>query len=360
MMDLRQLNDFLGYARQQEGPKISLHLKTHKAHPDNRADPINYKNAVQDLKLQLQNSPIPRRNWEHTIKKMEELQDDQGFWEHTREGLVVLAAGERTAVFSLEYSVHSMHRFGSHFHLLPLFHLDDVLGYVYLVDLSRDRFTMHLVNPLGMNQVDTPQIKQSFPELFDDFDANSNLRVGGFSGKDGMHYGHRARPEELQKDRDKYFRYLADNFARLQKDTGMHFILAGTVDTIAHFRQIAGGENYLDGTITKPLEAMDDKAILKEVTAIMRPLEERELARMATEINNAKAGGKAAFDLGDIKKAAQEGRIHRLFISYGVKEEQLNAVAAAVDHALEGGAEIIVTNEKDRLLGQEYAAIMRF
>lgn len=359
-MDLRQLNDFLGYAKEQEGPKISLHLKTHKAHPDNRADPINYKNAVQDLKLQLQESRHPRRHWESAIKKMEELQEDQGFWEHTREGLVVLAAGERSAVFSLEYSVNSMHRFGSHFHLLPLFHLDDVLGYVYLLDLSRDRFTMHLVNPLGMNQVSTPEIKQSFPELFDDFDANSNLRVGGFSGKDGMHYGHRARPEELQKDRDKYFRYLSDSFSRLHKDTGMHFILAGTTDTIAHYQKIANSDKYLDGVIQKPLEAMDDKAVLKEVTAIMRPLEEKELARLATEINNAKAGNKAAFDLGDIHKAAKEGRVQKLVFSYGIKEEQLDKVAAIVEEALEQGAEIIVANEKDKPLGQDASAIMRF
>lgn len=360
MIDARQLKDFLAYAREQEGPKLSLHLKTHKSHPENRADPINYKNAVKDLQRQLMDSKLPRRNWEAAINQMEELLIHQDFWEHTREGLVVLAAGDRKAVFSLEYSVNSMQRIGSHFHLLPLFHLDDVLGYVYLVDLSRDRFTMYLVNPLGISEVKTPEIKQSFPELFDDFDANANLRVGGFGGKDGMHYGHRARPEELQKDREKYFRYLADSFDRLHKATGMHFILAGTTDTLAHFRQIAGGDKYLDGTIAKPLEAMDEKAVLAEVTAIMRPLEERELGRMATEVTKASTANKAAFDLGDINKAAQEGRIETLFVSYGIKEEQLNRMAAIVEEALESGAEILVVNPKDRLLDKDYAAILRF
>lgn len=360
MIDIRKLNDFLGYAREQEGPKISLHLKTHRAHPDNRADPINYKNAVQNLQRQLIDSTIPRRDWESAIKAMEALHDDQNFWEHTQEGIVVLAAGERMEVFQLQHSVQNLHRYGKHFHLLPLFHLDEILGYVYLVDLSRDRFSMYLVNPLGSSQVATPEIKQSFPELFDDFDANANLRVGGFGGKAGMHYGHRARPEEVEKDRGKYFRYLADSFTRLHKETGMHFVLAGTTENIAHFRQIMGDQKYLDGTIPKPLDAMDDKAILKEVTAIMRPLEVRELGLLATELNNARSGGKAATVLGDMLTAAREGRIGKLVAVDDIKEDQLDAMAEVVDHALQGGADILVVNPKDRPLELDYSAILRY
>lgn len=361
MIDIRKLNDFLGYAREQEGPKISLHLKTHRAHPDNRADPINYKNAVQDLQRQLIEGSIARRDWEPAIKLMELLYDDQNFWEHTQEGIVVLAAGDRLETFQLQYSVRNLHRIGSHFHLLPLFHLDEVIGYVYVVDLSRDRFSMYLVNPLGSSQVATPEIKQSFPELFDDFDAKAtNLRVGGFGGKVGIHYGHHARPEEVEKDRTKYFRYLADSFARLHKETGMHFILAGTMDNIAHFRQIMGDQKYLDGTIPKPLDAMDERDILKEVTAIMRPLEVRELGLLETELSNARSSGKAATNLGDMLTAAREGRIAKLVAVDDIKDDQLDAMAKVVDHALQGGADILVVNPKDRPLELDYSAILRY
>lgn len=360
MTDMKKLYDFLGYARQQTGPRLSLHQRSHRSHPENRADPIVYKNTLQELQKQLIEGPIPRRDWWPAWQAMEGLLDDQDFWNHTPDGIIVLAAGERMQVFPLEYPVENQHHIGNHFHLLPLFRFENVLGDAYLVDLSRDRFTMHLVNPQSLHEVRTPQIKQSFPELFDDFDANANLRVGSFGGKDGMHYGHRARPEELQKDRDKYFRYLSDSFSRLHRDSGMHFILAGTTDTLAHYQKIASSHKYLDGTIDKPLDTMDEKEVLLLAAAIMKPLIEKELGILQTQASNAKNEGKVLHSLAEMLPAAEEGRIQKLILVSDLKEADRDKAAALVDSALAAGAEIISLQARDRLLDQDYTAILRY
>ncbi len=360
MTDYNKLNDFLTYARAQEGPKVSLHLKTHRVHPDNKADPINYKNAVQDLQRQFEEGPHPRRDWEPIIKRMEQLLENQDFWTHTPDGIVVLAAGERMEVFPLQHDVKPMHRLGSHFHMLPLFRLEDSLGDAYLVDLSRDRFSMYLVSPQSLHEVETPEVKQSFPELFDDFDANANLRVGSFGGKDGMHYGHRARPEELEKDREKYFRYLSDSFERLHRDSGMHFILAGTTETVAHFQKIASGQKYLDGTIDKPLDAMDEQDILQQASVIMRPLVDQKLSTLTTEISNAGSANKASHDLGDIAQAAKEGRVGKLVLVDDPRDDQLDTLAAIVDDTLLNGGEVLAVAPQDRPLERDYSAVLRY
>ncbi len=360
MTDMQKLHDFLTYTTTQDGPRISLHLKTHRMHPDNKADPINYKNAVQGFQRQLEEGPHPRRVWEPTIKRMEQLLEDQDFWNHTPDSILALAVGNRMEVFPLNYTTQTIGLLGTAFHLLPLFRLEDTLGDAYLVDLSRDRFSMYLINPLSMHEVQTPDVKQSFPELFDDFDANANLRVGSFAGKSGMFYGHRARPEEVEKDREKYFRYLSDSFARLHRESGMHFLLAGTTETVTRFRQIATGQKYLDGTLDKPLDDMTEQEVLKEAEAIMRPLIDQKLNALTTEISNAQSSGKASHDLGEIAQAAKEGRIARLVLVSNPKEDQLETLGRILGDALQTGAEVLTVTPEDRPLDRDYTAVMRY
>jgi hypothetical protein len=342
MIDSYRLLDFLTESRGAEGLRVSVYIPTHRIHPDNKADPILYKNQLQQLQAQLEKDHPPRE-WEGQIKRMGDLLEDGDLWRHTAQGLGVLAAGERTESFILERAVEPMNSAGKHFHLLPLFHQDERMRDAMLVDLSRDRYMAYQVNQYQIAPMRLEDVKDSFKELFSDFDLDSN--------RDQL---------ERRKDREKYFRYLDEEFLKLHKEQGLHVILAGTKDTLAQFKSLAQGTQYLDGVIDQPLETLSDKQTLAAVKDILQPLYEGWLAALHTELSNAQNAGKVLTDLGEIKDAAKEGRINKLVMGAQPPFGTIKTIDQVMDDALQAGAQIVVVDQADKPLGRDHAAILRY
>ncbi|MDD4081223.1 MAG: hypothetical protein PHP02_07400 [Eubacteriales bacterium] len=342
-----------------EGLRFSLYIPTHRLHPDNRQDPITYKNQLKAAEAALEEA-YPRREWQDIMGKLNNVLDDQELWNHTTEGLAVLAGGPHVATFLLEHTVEPKTVVGAHYHLLPLYPLLPSITQAYLADISRDRFSMYLVSREGIAQVETPEIKASFPELFDDFDTNSDLNSGSYAGMAGTYHGHRARPEEVRKDREKYFRYLDDAFAKRHRETGLPIILAGMEQNLVEYRSLAKGDFYLDGSINKPLDALDYNAILLEVKGILKPYLESALDSLRTRISNKQNENKATANLGEFKVAAREGRVETVLAPMMPEESERKGLDEAVELVLlNGGAVYTAMPDVLESLGGR-VALMRY
>ncbi|NLW21333.1 MAG: hypothetical protein GXY84_08205 [Clostridiales bacterium] len=359
MIDVAQRDAAITGLLQAQGPRVSIFLPTHRAYPDNQRDPIVFKNSIQQAEALL-TERWPRRDWEGLIARLTTLQEDQAFWAHTTEGLAVLAAQGQLATFHLEEAIAEQVIVGDHFHLLPIYPLLQSTAQAYLVDISRDRFTIHQVSREGTAQVELPDVKASFPELFDDFDKQADLNVGSYSGLIGTHHGHRARAEEVQKDREKYFRYLDEAFTKLHKQTGLPMILAGTESNLAQYRGFAKGNFYLEGAITQPLDSLDHRQLSAQVRDILQPQVHKVLDSFTTRIRNARKEGKAESRLPAIHQAAGEGRVAMLLSQYQVPEGERARLDEAATQVLQQGGELYAISPDDLDLGGRYLAMLRF
>ena len=359
MIDIQKRDRSIKGLLQAEGPRVSIFLPTHRAFPENRQDPIVYKNCVQEVESLL-SAGHPRRVWEGIINQLMSLLLDQDFWNHTTEGLTVLAAGDQIASFQLDTPLEKQTVVGKHFHLAPIYPLLQSIGQAFLTDISRDRFSIYQVSRDIIDQVVLPDVKASFAELYDDFDANADLNVGSYSGLAGTYHGHRARPEEIEKDRDKYFRYLDEAFTKLHKDTGLPMILAGVENNLAEYRQLAKGDFYLDSAIKKPLDSLDHKELLSQVKEIIKPHLEKALESLNTRISNKRNENKAVNSLPDIAAAAQEGRVDLLLLPCQPKESVRAQLDAASEQVLLNGGEILSFDPDDLDLGGQYLALLRY
>lgn len=359
MIDVARRDAEVARLLQAQGPRVSIFLPTHLAYPDNQQDPIVFKNSIQQAEAQLA-ARWPRRDWEELIPRLTALQEDQAFWAHTTRGLAVLAAGGQLAAFKLDEATDNRVMVGSHFHLLPIYPLLQSTAQAYLTDISRDRFSIYKVSREGREQVELPDVKASFPELFDDFDKDSNLNVGSYSGLVGTHHGHRARAEEVQKDREKYFRYLDEAFTKLHKQTGLPMILAGTDSNLAQYRGLAKGGFYLEGAITQPLDSMDHRQLDAQVTDILQPQVLKVLDSFTTRIRNARNEGKAVGGLAEIHKAAGEGRVALLLCHDRVPEQERERLDDAAELVLQNGGELYAVGPDDLDLGGRCLALTRF
>ena len=339
MIDEKRRDKLVGELIAEDTPRISLYIPTHRAYPDNRQDPIVYKNQLKLVENALEERS-PRRDWEKTFEKMQLLLEDENFWMHTTEGLGVLGAGGRAETFLLDSPEDPAFYVGDDFHLLPLYPLIGSLSQAYLADISRDRFIMYYAGSEGITEMEMPDIKNDFSELFDDFDANANLRTGSYGGLSGALHGHGSKPEEPDKDREKYFRYLDGAFASLNKKSGLPVILAGTQDSLNEFSALAKGAFYLDGKIESPLESLSPDDIAGRIKTILKPSLEKSLSSLRTLINNKQNENKAVGDLKDIAAAAQEGRVELLILPQVLRESEQASMDKAAQQVLQNGGRV--------------------
>lgn len=359
MIDVKQRDTAIAALLQAQGPRVSIFLPTHRAYPDNQQDPIVFKNQIAQVEAQL-SQRWPRRDWEGLIPRLTALQEEQGFWMHTELGLAVLAAGEQVATFMLDAPVPELVIVGDHFHLAPIYPLLQSTAQAYLVDISRDRFTIHRVGREGTHQVELPDVKASFPELFDDFDKDSDLNVGSYSGLVGTHHGHRAKAEEIEKDREKYFRYLDNAFSKLHRDTGLPLILAGIESNLSQYRGFAKGNFYLAGDIRQPLDSLDHRQLEAQVRDILQPQIMKVLDSFNTRIRNAHNDGKAENNVEAILAAAREGRVDSLLLQDPVREEERLRLDEAAEQVLQNGGSLYSLHPDDLDLGGRALAILRY
>ncbi|NLB38088.1 MAG: hypothetical protein GX810_02410 [Clostridiales bacterium] len=342
----------------REGLKASVYLPTHTAFPDNRQDPIVYKNLLQEMERDLV-ARLPRREWQDVITSLQSLQHDVEFWNHTTQGLGVLSAGGQTETFLLDFHVPAQWLAGEHFHLLPLYPLMDSISHAYLTDISRDRFRIFEVSQDGLREFDLPEVKSSFPELFDDMDANATLRTGSYAGLVGAFHGHGGRQDQTDKDTEKYHRYLSDAFQKLNRETGYPMILAGTESSLRQYREIAHGTFYLEHAITQPLESLSLKDAMTEIKTALRPYLESRLTQLNTEISNKRNAGKAVHELDEIRDAAAQGRVDTLILPGTVQGNERALLDGACEQTILYGGTLFSDREGQLELPGGRVALLR-
>lgn len=357
MTEITRLTDIINYGIDNEYPNITIMLPTHRKAPENQQDKIIFKNLVQQAQKELDNR-FPRRSWEPLMHRFMQLQNDTGFWLHTSEGLIILGCNERIETFKLNYTIESGVSIGSYFHIGPLFELHETSDNPYLVDLSKDRIELYRVGSNSVEKVEKNEIETSFLDIFDDWDVDSNLNVGTYSGLKGMHHGHRTKPEEVEKDREKYFRYLDRKFVQINKSTGKRFILAGIADNLAAFSKVAQEGPYYAQTIEHPLSSLKEGELLAKTRDILKSALKKIMEHLETEVRKAENASKLLTSFEQINEAVAQGRIDSLICVKRTDGYIKGQNDCLMSRAVVSGSRLIVLDEILPSV-QDIAAILR-
>lgn len=324
-------------------PRVSIYMPTHRQSPDNKQDPILYKNSVAEAKKMLEE----KFSGEETgpiLQKLEALQEDRSFWNHTADGLAVLAEKDDIKTFHLEKTMPQRVWVDTQYDMLPLIQYIDTSGTGYLVDVSKDRFSLYRVTRTRIAEMEQDEIKSKFSELFDDLDANADLNFGSYGGAHGgagtAYHGHRTKSAEVEKDREKYFRYIDSKLPEVIQDEPV--ILAGTVDNIAEYKKFAKEDIYTESSIEKPFDSMNTDEQLQAVRDILSPRYEEQLAGLQERYGTLVAQDKALADPGAIQEHAASGRVETLLIAENPADADLSLLNEMVAKVVGSGGQIFV------------------
>lgn len=300
----------------RDGPLISLYQPTHRFFPDNKQDPIVFKNLIKVIESSLEQLP----NFDlmdSIMKPLNELKEDKEFWNNTSDGIGVFASVNKCIVYKLDNPVKELAVVANSFHIKPLVKAFQSTENYHLLGLSRESFTLYQGNQFGFKEIkidrDTPR---TMKEVLGAQSTDPHLSHGSYGGAGTtMYHGHGDVQQEVDKDTEKYFRYV-DSFVydNYSKDMKLPLILVSLKEHHSEFKRVSSNPFLLEVSIDQSIDSLNSSDLLNEARKIIESINEKKTQKMAESFSNAAAGSLGSSDLEEVAKAAFESRVKMLLV----------------------------------------------
>lgn len=299
-----------------EPPCLSLYQPTHRHHPDNRQDPIRFKNLLAQLGESLRQS-YPERDSSALLEPLRALAEDRAFWNHTLDGLAVLAGGTLFRVYRLQRPVPRQGFVSDTFHVKPLIRILQSADRYQLLALTRRSVRLFEGNrdvvdevPLGAGVPRT--IEEALGERLTEPYLTGSTRTG--SGGLLFH-GHGSRKDARDVDTERFFRAV-DRAIWLHhsRRSGLPLILAALPEHHALFRRVSHNILLSDRCIDANPDALHPDVLRRLGWEAEQPRYLALTTQLADRFNQARSGGRASDELSQVAKAAAQARVAMLMV----------------------------------------------
>ncbi|MBN1775841.1 MAG: hypothetical protein JW817_05180 [Clostridiales bacterium] len=301
----------------EPGPLISLYQPTHRSFPENKQGPIVFKNLLRKLESSLAQRPDGDSS-EAIMKPLYEIRDDSDFWMHTLDGIAVFASQNRCVVYLLQTPVKEYAVVAERFHIKPLIRVFQFTEEYQLLGLSRENFSIYQGNRFGLEELPLPQdAPRTMKEVLGSELSAPYLSHGSYGGAGGttMYHGHGDVKQEIDKDTEKYFRYV-DTFVfeNYSKSAKLPLIPVALKEYHSDFRKISNNPYLYEKGIHKSVDGMDPDELLERTRAIIDEIHSERIRKATESFAKAEAGSMGSSDRSRIVRAAFEGRVETLLI----------------------------------------------
>lgn len=329
---------------------LSIYIPTHSTPtpPNVTENQIRFKNLVH--KGLEQWSHDERHGKTNEIKdQLLSYIDDTDFWHHVSKGMAIFISSEGSEIYHLPIEITEQVYVGESFDILPLLHLKSINEPYYLFALAMHepklfKGDIYGLQPVSINFPKSPEDALNIDEMF----ISSNTVRAGSGSMQGSPHGQGDSQKAGQEERLMYFRILDNMIMKSKKiDTSHPILIAATDSEAADYRNLSKLPNILEkhlaGNRTK-----DEGGVLHELSyeLVSEELLSKHMEALAERYETAVGAAKTSETLGDIERAAQEGRVDTLLLS--PYEESNDSISDVTNSAiLRMFADI---KEKSRLL----------
>ncbi len=322
-------------------PCLSLYLPTHRRVPDNTVDRPAYRHLVEALELALGPAHSPGET-ERLLHPFRVLAGDHHFWEHTRDGLAVFAAGGRARGFLLQRPVNPLALVTGRFHLLPLVRIVASLERFTILALSSREAAVYeatawhdvagspaahdvTVGPLDPLPLERPTASEPAAplargEVVDEV-VREPHRVYRETGPGGraeirvVHGGAGSKQDDIDKDTEIFFRHVdAVVDGKASRPTGLPLLLVAAAPLAATFRGLSKNPLLLEDHVPLDPHLMSLEQLAATVAPVFAAARARRIERELVMFHRARDRNLASESLAEIGTAAAAGRIATLLL----------------------------------------------
>ena len=324
-------------------PCLSLYLPTHRRHPENQQDPVRFRHGVEALEASLRQQHGAAQT-QALLAPFRTLADDADFWNHTLDGMAVMAGAGLFRVFVLPRPVPELALVADSFHTKPLRRFLQSAGRYQVLGLSRHRIRLFEGDRDGIAEVELAAgVPRTISDALGDELTEPHQTVSSYGGignaSSPMRHGQGGKKDEVDKDAERFFRAVDRAVTEHHsKPSGLPLILAALPEHHHLFRQVSHNAGLLPAGIDANPEALDADALRQRAWQVMEPKYLAQQARWADEFHAARAKGLGSDDLSAVAEAAAAGRVGRLLIEAerqiaGHLDEQTGRIVADdLDH----------------------------
>ncbi len=302
---------------EEDGPFISLYQPTHKHFPETKQDPIVFKNLVREIEHSLQKQA--EKGFVNSIMKpFYELEENREFWNNTSAGIAVFANHVKCIIYNLHISVNEFAVVANSFHIKPLIQAFQAMESYNLLCLSHDSFTLYQGNRYGFSEIElAPDGPRTLEEVLGKQLTESYLTQGSFggTGRTAIYHGHGDKKEEVDKDTEKYFRYVDqfvfENYSKLSK---LPLILVSLPEYHSLFKGISHNPYLIAEGINASYAALEKEQLSCKAIEVIEHINSEKTLELTQSYEKAEAESLGSSDIAQVAKAACESRVETILI----------------------------------------------
>lgn len=309
-------------------PCLSLGMPTHRTVPDNRVDRPTYRHLVEALEAALLLTSS-RAEAARLLAPLRVLADTVRFWDHTHEGLVVLAAGGTARVFVLPVPVKPLAVVASRFHTLPLIRLVAASDrYNLLLLTSREAHVYEgclmegatdALDPVPLHGPDEPpgldRREVVDAEIYQPHRVFRGMGPAGLASGSVVHGGTGSKRDDIEADTEIFFRHVDDVVReRVSRRSGLPLVLVALPQLAAVFRGVSKNRHLLDEIVPHDAHLLPPDHLSALVKPVIARIREQRIEHALRQFSVARDRGLAAGDLSDIARAAMAGKVSLLLV----------------------------------------------
>jgi len=321
MVNHERLDELLAHRSE---PCVTVTLPTAVAGPETQQGPIRLKNLIRRAADALGDSESVGRDVLHW---MTGFLDDDDFWQHQREGLMLLGSAEHREVWRMPFELPETVHVGDRFHLKHAIHVANSPHFEVLA-FSRGAVRMFACDASYTDEIELEDVPASLEEFlrYDDFESQlqahaSKRSTSGDRRPEITHHGHGGTDDRHNLDLDRFATAVAkaiDRHRARRKDAPTLVLCATTRDAAA-YRNASSDPRLAEGTV----EGNHDRTEPDRLRELAWPIVEDRWKRRRNDARErvAVAGGhgKATNTLNGVLSAAHQGRVDTLFVAADVE-----------------------------------------
>lgn len=299
---------------------LSLYQPSHRHFPDNKQDPIRYKNLVNKLA-----DSLKQKHSEEAVKKLlrpfQDLADDLNFWNHTLDGVAVFATENYFVAYTMPRTMPELAIVANSFHKKPLQKFLQSTDQYQLLALSLDEIEIYQGDRNSLQRIDPgPDVPKTIGEaLGRDIEPEHRPPPQAYAATRGSRvvvtFGTGGGKDEREIDQQRWFRAVDSAIhEHISKVSQLPLVLVALNENQGGFRKLSQN-SYLqpEGVVINPKAVKEDE--LKTLAwKVMEPQYHAYLDGMKDNYKVAASQFRGSDNIEEIAKAAVQGQVDTLFI----------------------------------------------
>ena len=311
------------FAESHPGFCVSLYMPAHRVGRETEQDPIRFKNLLRRAEERLLAEGMRSAEARDFLKEPQRLLEDQSFWRHQSDGLVLFCSEDILHFFRLPISFTELVVVADRFHIKPLLPILTSDSTFFILTASQNQLrllegTRHTVDEIELEGV--PQnLAETLPDGFPETQLQFHTGTpSGTGNRPAVFHGHDIS-NEIKNRIQQWFRIIDKHIHGMLIDRQSPLVLAGVGALFPLYKEVNTYPHLMDEGIPGNPEGMRPEVLHQQAWAIVEPEFKKKREAGAARYRQLAGTGQTTTDVTEAVLAAHHGRIEVLFVSVGVQ-----------------------------------------